>query len=87
MLRTQPFSGFRDAQLVPLICPTCQAVGKKPSIAAAVSYCAWGCFRYFCWEQLQTPKSRPEAAFQPEQLSSMPRGRLKARQLSSRRAA
>src|SRR5713101_2750486 len=39
--------------MVPLICPTCQNVfASKASVPAPPPcYFAWGCFRYFSWEQ------------------------------------
>src|SRR5260221_12290563 len=39
------FTGFRDGEEMPLICPTCQ-LALKASLPAAC-YFAWGCFRYF----------------------------------------
>jgi hypothetical protein len=38
------FTGLRDDEEMPLICPTCQIVFR---CMHAACYFAWGCFRYF----------------------------------------
>jgi hypothetical protein len=38
---------MRDNGIVPVICPTCKIVLAGSAKAAAIGYCAWGCFRYF----------------------------------------
>jgi hypothetical protein len=47
------FYKWRDAGIVPLICPTCQNISSgslEASLPATQCYFAWGCFRYFSWE-------------------------------------
>src|SRR6202035_6067050 len=39
------FTGLRDGEEMPLICPTCQLAFEVSTPAAC--YFAWGCFRYF----------------------------------------
>jgi hypothetical protein len=59
-----PSSSFRDAGLVPLICPTCQGVGKNLRSQRQLATVHGVVFDILLGKHLQTPKSRPEAAFQ-----------------------
>ena len=46
------FTGLRDDEEMPVICPTCQ-LAFDPSMPAACTF-AWGCFRYFGRAHLYT---------------------------------
>jgi hypothetical protein len=78
------FYKWRDAGIVPLICPTCQNVFAgwlKASPPATQCYFAWGCFRYFSWGAGLPSRSSHPARLRPRGLR---RGSL--RSLRSKRS-
>jgi len=64
---------LRDGGIVPLICPTCQNVfAGKASTPAIPCYFAWGCFRYFGWEQAGLPSRSSRTRGPPSSVASSP---------------